>query len=314
MKLETEPVVATEELTKIYGNKVAVENLSMRISEGEIFGFLGPNGAGKSTAILMMLGLTEPTSGRAIVFGYDSTREPLKVKRIAGYFPEKVGFYNDMTASENLRYTARLNNISEADIPKKIDKVLEIVGLSEVGNQIVKQYSRGMKQRLGIADVLVKDPKLIMLDEPTAGLDPEGASQILDTIADMNKKQKMTIIISSHQLNLVQRICHRVAILSNGKKVADGTIEELGRKMLGGGRYRIEVEVASLNEELVEKLRNLKGVVSIDVKDNTLQLICEEDMRPQIAKKIVDSNCLLIQMKIQDYALEEIYLNYFHGE
>lgn len=309
-----EPIVVTEELTKIYGNKVAVENLSMSILEGEIFGFLGPNGSGKSTAILMLLGLTEPTSGRALVFGYDSTREPLRIKRIAGYFPEKVGFYNDMTARENLGYTARLNNISEAEIPEKIDNVLEIVGLSDVGNQVVKQYSRGMKQRLGIADVLVKDPKLVILDEPTAGLDPEGASQILDTIADMNKNRNITVIISSHQLNLVQRICHRVAILSDGKKVADGTIEELGRKMLGGGRYRIEAEVVSMNEELVEKFKNLKGVVSIDVKDNALHFICEEDLRPQIAKTIVNSNCLLIQMKIQDYVLEEIYLNYFHGE
>ncbi|MCL5987133.1 MAG: ABC transporter ATP-binding protein [Actinobacteria bacterium] len=312
--MRSEPIVVTDELTKIYGNKVAVENLSMSISEGEIFGLLGPNGAGKSTAILMLLGLTEPTSGRATVCGFDSTREPLKVKRVTGYFPEKVGFYNDMTASENLRYTARLNNISEDDIPEKIDNVLGIVGLSEVGNQIVKQYSRGMKQRLGIADVLVKDPRMVILDEPTAGLDPEGASQILDTIADMNKKQNMTIIISSHQLNLVQRICHRVAILSDGKKVADGTIEELGRKMLGSGRYRIEIEVANITDELVEKIKNLKGMVSVEVKDNAFHLICEEDSRPQIAKTVVDSNCLLVQMKIQDYALEEIYLNYFHGE
>jgi len=314
MKLRAEPVVVTENLTKIYGNKAAVENLSMSISEGEIFGFLGPNGAGKSTTILMMIGLTEPTSGKASVFGYDSTREPLMVKRIAGYFPEKVGFYNDMTARENLGYTARLNNIPDTEIPEKIDNALKLVGLSDVGSQIVKQYSRGMKQRLGIADVLIKEPKLIILDEPTAGLDPEGASQILDTIADMNKNRNITIIISSHQLNLVQRICHRVAILSEGKKVADGTIEELGRKMLGGGRYRIEAEVAGTNEELVEKLRNLKGVVSIDAKDNILHLICEDDLRPKIAKIIVDSNFLLIQMKIQDYALEEIYLKYFHGE
>ena len=312
--MSSEPIVVTEGLTKNYGNKVAVDNLWMSVSEGEIFGFLGPNGAGKSTAILMLIGLTEPTSGRAIVSGYDSTRESLKVKRITGYFPEKVGFYNDMTAKENLYYTARLNNIPEAEISDGVDNVLGIVGLSEVGDQLVKQYSRGMKQRLGIADVLVKDPKLVILDEPTAGLDPEGASQILDTIAGMNKNRNMTIIISSHQLNLVQHICHRVAILSEGKKVADGTIEELGRKMLGGGRYRIEVEIASITEELVEKIRSQKGVVSAEVKDNFIHLICEEDIRPQIAKTIVDNNSLLVQMRIQDYALEEIYMNFFQGE
>ncbi|TET51586.1 MAG: ABC transporter ATP-binding protein, partial [Actinomycetota bacterium] len=207
---ENNNIIVAEELTKVYNETTtAVDHLNLKIKEGEIFGLLGPNGAGKSTVILMLLGLTEPTSGSISVAGFDSTREPLQVKSITGYLPEKVGFYEDMSAYANLAYTAELNRVPYREIPERIDEVLDMVNLSKNKKQLVKTYSKGMKQRLGIADVLVKNPKLVIFDEPTEGLDPKVANQMLQTILDLNREKGITFMLSSHQLNLVQKICPR---------------------------------------------------------------------------------------------------------
>src|SRR4030042_3269111 len=159
-------IIVTKNLSKQYNGKTVVNNLNLTVNKGEIFGLLGPNGAGKSTVILMMLGLTEPTSGSIEVAGFNSTREPIKVKRMTGYLPERLGFYEDMTARQKLIYTAELNSIPLNQIEKKIDEVLTIVGLEKNKNQLVSQFSKGMKKRLGIAEVLIKDPQLEILDEP----------------------------------------------------------------------------------------------------------------------------------------------------
>ncbi|MBU4450837.1 MAG: ABC transporter ATP-binding protein, partial [Actinobacteria bacterium] len=170
-------IIVAENLSKQYNGKTVVNNLNLTVNKGEIFGLLGPNGAGKSTVILMLLGLTEPTSGSIKVAGFNSTREPIRVKRMTGYLPERLGFYEDMTARQNLIYTAELNSIPSSQIEKKIDDVLLIVGLDKNKNQLVNQFSQGMKKRLGIADVLIKDPQLAILDEPTEGLDIKIANQ-----------------------------------------------------------------------------------------------------------------------------------------
>jgi len=306
----SQPVVETTDLTKVYGEVTAVDRLNLRINEGEVFGFLGPNGAGKTTTILMLLGLTEPTSGSASVCGFSPTRDPLKVKRIVGYFPEKIGFYNDLTARQNLRYTADLNGIPPAEVEKKIDALLEKVGLSEVGDRQVGKYSRGMKQRLGIADVLMKDPKVVILDEPTSGIDPQGIEQILGLITDM-RNQGITVVLSSHQLHQVQRVCSRVGILARGKLVAEGSVEKLGMEAIGGGTYRIEVQTAETEPKLVEAVQKVPGVISVQSSDKTLVVNCDRDIRPQLARVVVDSGALLVEMKIEKYGLEEIYMKYF---
>ena len=304
-------VIETENLTKIYNGNTAVDGLNLRIEEGEIFGFLGPNGAGKTTTILMLLGLTEPTSGMARVGGYNSTREPLKVKRISGYVPEKVGFYEDLTASFNLMYTARLNDISEELAMSKVGESLEIVGLSEVADHRVDTFSKGMKQRLAIADILVKSPKVAFLDEPTLGIDPEGIQRMLDLIAGIAKEQKMTVILSSHQLSQVQQICHRVGIMFKGKMVVEGLIDQLGKEALGGGQFMVEVQLAEITSALIEAIKKIKGVVDVERSGDLLLLSCAKDLRPQIARTIVDNDGLLVSMKIQSYALEDIYMKYF---
>jgi ABC-2 type transport system ATP-binding protein len=232
-KLEDQIIIEAERLTKKYGTQIAVNNLALQIREGEVFGFLGPNGAGKTTTLLMFLGLTEPTSGKVRIVGVDPTREPLRVKEKVGYLPENVGFYDDMDAWQNLRFVARLNRIPDRVSTGKMDELLKQVGLSEEAQKKVGTYSKGMRQRLGIAEVLIKEPKLIFLDEPTIGLDPDGTNRMLDLIHSLSREKNITIFLSSHLLDQVQRICDRVGIMIKGNLVAIGPIQELAQKKLG---------------------------------------------------------------------------------
>ncbi|OGP91617.1 MAG: hypothetical protein A2156_15195 [Deltaproteobacteria bacterium RBG_16_48_10] len=231
--MERQVIIETEELTKRYGSQTAVNTLNLTIYEGEVFGFLGPNGAGKTTTLLMFLGLTEPSSGKAKVIGFDPTRDPFHVKEKVGYLPENVGFYDDMDARQNLRYIARLNRIQDRVSNTRIDETLDLVGLLDEAKKKVGVYSKGMRQRLGIAEVLIKEPKLIFLDEPTIGLDPDGTNRMLDLIRSLSRDRKITVFLSSHLLDQVQRICDRVGIMIKGKLVAIGPIEELAKKKLG---------------------------------------------------------------------------------
>jgi ABC-2 type transport system ATP-binding protein len=231
--VERQIVIEAEGLTKKYGHQVAVNDLNLQIREGEVFGFLGPNGAGKTTTLLMFLGLTEPTSGKVRVIGFDPTRDPFHVKEKVGYLPENVGFYDDMDARQNLQYIARLNRIPDKVSSGRIDESLKVVDLLEEVGKKVGTYSKGMRQRLGIAEVLIKEPKLIFLDEPTIGLDPDGTNRMLDLICALSREKNITIFLSSHLLDQVQRICDRVGIMIKGDLVAMGPIEELAKKKLG---------------------------------------------------------------------------------
>ena len=309
--MSKEPVIEAIELTKTYNGLKAVDKLNLRIEEGEIFGFLGPNGSGKTTSILMMLGLTEPTSGTVRVCGYNSTREPLKVKNLAGYIPENVGFYDDLTTGYNLAYMARLSDIPEGVIKQRIEEVLDTVGLKGMAYRKVGEFSRGMRQRLAIADVLMRMPKIAFLDEPTAGIDPRGIRQTLDLISRIAKEHKMTIIMSSHQLAQVQRVCTHVGIMQKGKMVVQGLIDQLGREFLGGGRFKIEVRLAGVAAAIIEAIKQVKGVMKVDrPEENLLVISSRDDVRSQIAKVIVDNNGLLEQMNVVSYALEDIYMKY----
>jgi ABC-2 type transport system ATP-binding protein len=302
--------IETKDLTKKYGKVTVVDRLNFHVKENEVFGLLGPNGAGKTTTILMLLGLTEPASGTVRVYDFNSTREPLKVKRIVGYLPEEVGFYDGLTARENLRFIADLNNIAPSEAESRIDEVLEMVGLTEERDVVTRKFSRGMRQRLGIADVLIKQPKLVILDEPTSGLDPSGINQLLDIIAGL-PKMGTTVLLSSHQLYQVQRVCHSVGILSKGKMVIEGSIDELGREAMSGGRFMIEVETAEPKAELVEIIKKIKGVENVEADGTILKISASSDLRPQISKAVVDNDALLVQMKVHEFSLDDIYMKYF---
>jgi ABC-2 type transport system ATP-binding protein len=235
-------VIETHELTKVYGKHKAVDSLTFEVEQGEIFGFLGPNGAGKTTTILMLLGLTEPTSGSSRVLGFDPVREPLKVKERVGCMPENVGFYHDMTARENLEYVARLNRLSESEAKTRIDGALEKVKLADEADKLLGAYSRGMRQRLAIAEVLIKNPGLVILDEPTLGLDPEGINSMLEFIRSLSHEEKISVLLCSHLLQQAQDVCDRVGIMSEGKLVAKGTIDQLADEGIQAEGKKLSLE------------------------------------------------------------------------
>jgi ABC-2 type transport system ATP-binding protein len=304
-------VIDTNNLTKRYHDKLAVNALNLAVQEREIFGFLGPNGAGKTTTILMLLGLTEPTSGRVSVCGFDPTHEPLEVKRRVGYLPENPGFYEDLSARENLLYMARLNRIPEDQARRKTTEVLDQVGLSEDGRRLVREFSRGMKQRLGIAEVLVKNPTTVILDEPTLGIDPDGAIHILELIKGLNREHGLTVMLSSHQLQQVQQICNRVGIIVKGRLIVQGEMDELGRAILKERQWNFLLEVGGAANGLENDLRSIAGVDEIEKRAHGLFLRCTRDIRPDLVSLIARKNLPLLQLRSEDPTLEEIYLKYF---
>jgi len=304
------PVVETRRLIKRYGQVTAVDDFYFQLKEGEIFGLLGPNGAGKTTTILLLMGLTEPTSGSVRVLGFDPVRQPLQVKRVVGYLPEHVALYDDLSAQENLLYTADLNGVSSAQAKPRIQRALERVRLADVAHRKVREFSHGMRQRLGIADVLIKQPRFIILDEPTIGLDPESVNQLLDLILEMTREEHLTVLLSSHQLQQVQRICSRVGIFVKGKMIAQGSIHELAEQ-LAGGKRTLEVAAEPNGAELATLLRGIPGVVSVEQDAEHWRVHATKEVRPAIARAIAARGWSLYHLRQRDYGLEEIYLRYF---
>jgi len=307
-------VVEVQDLVKEYNGFKAVDGVTFHVAQGEIFGLLGPNGAGKTTTILMLLGMTEPTAGVVRVCGYDPNKEPLEVKRITGYLPEKVGFYEDLTAKENLLYLTKLNGISEDVAIKKIDEVLNTVGLLEVKDKLVGTYSKGMKQRLGLASVLIKEPKLVILDEPTTGIDPEGTEHVLDLIRKMSREMGVSILLSSHLLYQVQQVCDRVGIMFRGKMVAQGSIEEIGRQVLGEREGVMKLTYDYINDEALSELNGIEGILEKRIANNSIILKFNEERKLDIVREVVMRGFLPIEVKGREYSLEEIYIRYFREE
>jgi ABC-2 type transport system ATP-binding protein len=308
----SEIVLESQALTKRYGDFTAVDALNLVIRQGEVFGLLGPNGAGKTTTILMLLGLTEPTSGEVRVLGLDPARQPLSVKARVGYLPDQIGFYDNLTARENLIYTARLNGLRSRDANERIVAALQHMGLSQVIDKRVSTFSRGMRQRLGLAEILLKRPPLIIMDEPTLGLDPEAAREFLDTIRSL-KASGSTIMLSSHLLHQVQAVCDRVGLFYQGKMVLEGAVEELATQVLGGA-YRVQVE-AEGPPEVEQALRSLPGVTQVErVGGHTYQIEAQTDLRAETARTVVANGGHLLGLSMELPSLDEIYARYFQKE
>lgn len=311
MAEKQENVIEIQGLTKQYGQKTAVNNLNLSIRRGEVFGLLGPNGAGKTTTILMLLGLTEPTAGKAEICGRDCTRNPLEVKSIVGYMPDNIGFYSDMTGRQNLRFTGRLNGMDGEELEKRIDQLLERVGITYAADQKTGTYSRGMRQRLGIADVLMKDPQIIIMDEPTLGIDPEGMRQLLGLIEELAREDGRTILISSHQLHQIQQICSRVGIFVEGNLIASGTLAELEEQIRKDGSYLLEVEVTPCDDKILGMLYQQEGVQKIEKEGNTFLITSRKDIRRQLTKFLGERDYTVLHLHQRGGDLDEIYRRYF---
>lgn len=302
------PVIEAAGLRKRYGKSMAVKGVDLVINEGEVFGLLGPNGSGKTTTILMLLGLTEASAGTVKVAGLDPLREPLAVKRKVGYLPDSVGFYESMTARENLRYAARLAGIPAAEAVARIDAALSRVGLSHAADRRAGTFSHGMRQRLGLAELLVKQAKVLILDEPTNGLDPQATQDLLPLIADL-RRDGMTIVLSSHMLGLVQSICDRVALFRDGRIGLVGKVDDLAQTVLGGA-YAVDVEAESV--DVAKALKGLEGLVSVTaLSPQRARVDARADIRPQIAERILAKGGKLREMALRKASLDDVYARYF---
>jgi ABC-2 type transport system ATP-binding protein len=303
-----EVVIQANGLTKHYGETVAVDGLDLEVHRGEVYGLLGPNGSGKTTTILMLLGLVEPTGGQVTVLGYNPLTEPLDVKRVAGYMPDSMGFYDDLSARENLRYTAALAGMSRDHADRRIDEELEKMGLLRVAEDKVGTFSHGMKRRLGLAEVLVKQPGLIILDEPTSGLDPQAAREFLALI-DGLREEGITVLLSSHLLHQVQAICDRVGLFHRGRKVMEGSVGELAEQVLGRS-HRLQVEAEGVDVDAV--LGGADGVASVSRVDGARYVVeTHEDIRGEISQAISSAGGRLLSLSAERPGLDEVYASYF---
>ena len=310
LSTSSDAVIIAEGLTKRYSGASAVDDIGFAIRKGEVFGLLGPNGAGKTTTILMLLGLTEISSGRVSVLGFDPARQPLKLKRRVGYLPDSVGFYDHLTAEENLAYTAKLMGLSLAERTQRIAHALKRVRLSDVGHKRVATFSRGMRQRLGLAEIIVKKAEIAILDEPTSGLDPQATLDFLDLIREL-KAEGTTVLLSSHLLDQVQRICDRVALFQSGRIVLMGSVAELSVQVLGAG-FVVEVEAEGTG--IARRLATIPGVTNVEtLAEDRFRMSAERDVRPDAARAVVAVNGSLRRLSVDEPSLEAIYARYFQG-
>jgi ABC-2 type transport system ATP-binding protein len=301
--------IRATDLTKLYGERPVVDHLNLEIAPGEIFGLLGPNGAGKTTTILMLLGLIEPTSGQLEILGHDPRRHPLEVKRMVGFLPDAVGFYDTLTGRENLRFTARLNGVTEPE--PRLDELLERVGLASAADQPAGEYSRGMKQRLGLADALVKSPSVLILDEPTTAIDPEGVAEMLSLIRHLATDDNVTVLLSSHLLHQVQAVCDRVAIFVEGIVVAQGPPHELAVE--AEGPARVEFRIGGDSEAARDKLAALDTIDDVApgrVPGSWIAGV-ETGHIADTVRQLVSAGVDVVGIRRVDDDLDAIYRRYF---
>ena len=296
-------MIRTENLTKIYNGKAAVDGLDLEVGEGEIFGFLGPNGAGKSTTILMLTGMIEPTGGRCLVDGIEVAKDPLKVKEIIGYLPEDVGFYGNMTGEQNLDYFARFYGMDAKARKERIAELLELVHLDGV-TQKAGEYSRGMKQRLGLAQALINDPKVLFLDEPTANLDPEGVREYRELVTHLADEGK-TVFVSSHILSEVREVCRTVGLLAKGRLMAQGTLEEVARALApsDGDAVRIVVETREHLPAIDDP-----AIISVEGNGNRAVVRAKGDIRDRLAASLFDQGLHVREMRLEEPEIEDVFM------
>ncbi|HEX7387808.1 MAG TPA: ABC transporter ATP-binding protein [Castellaniella sp.] len=305
----TSPAIIAQGLGKDYGRHTVVQALDFGVRTGEVFGLLGPNGAGKTTTILMLLGLTEASRGQVRVLGEDPWRNPLAVKRQIGYMPDSVGFYDYLSARDNLRFTARLLAIPAAERDTRIEQALARVSLLERIDQRVGTYSHGMRRRLGLAEILLKRAPIAILDEPTSGLDPQSTESFLRMIEDL-RADGTTILLSSHLLDQMQRICDRVALFNAGRIALMGPVQELARQVLGGCSHEIRVEADGA--DLTAALAAVADVQTVyKDPDGSYVLQAESDVRAQAAQAAVLAGASLRGLSVSTPSLDRIYRHTF---
>ncbi|NOH04276.1 MAG: ATP-binding cassette domain-containing protein [Chloroflexi bacterium] len=292
-------------LTKDYGARRAIQNLNFDAQQGEIVGFLGPNGAGKTTTMRILTGYMPPTDGEAIVAGYDVVEESLEVRRRVGYLPETVPLYNDMVVFDYLKYMGELRHIPNVD--DRVEEVLDMVGLMDRASGYVGNLSKGMRQRVGLAQALLHRPEVLILDEPTIGLDPGQVVEVRELIREIGKER--TVLLSTHLLYEAQNLCDRVLIINKGKIVAEDTTENLQARLLGA--ERVVVRVRGEADELADTVKKVKGVQRVETHEDgavEFEFSSGKDLRPEVAKQVIKDGYDLLELRPLGMSLEEIFL------
>ena len=310
-------MIEVKNVTKKYGKFVAVDDISFTINDGEIVGLLGPNGAGKSTTMNMLTGFIEQTEGDIIVDGYNMLKKPKKAKKEIGYMPEGVPLYSDLTVKEFITYMAEIKNVNKNERKEKIEKIIENTGLKDVQNKLTKNLSRGYKQRVSLAGSLVGEPKILILDEPTVGLDPKQITEIRSLIKELGKTH--TVILSSHILSEVSQICNKVIIINKGKIVAVDTPENLENKVSNNNATYVTVEdTENKMDSMKDKIKEIKEIKLIKenedgTKDYELQAEKDVDLRKIIFKEFAKENITIFEMKKADTTLEDAFIKLIEG-
>lgn len=310
------PLVETTALTKTYDGTKAVDSIDLSIHGGEVFGLLGPNGAGKTTTVLMLLGLSQPDGGTVRVCGMDPAHNALAVKRQVGYMPDTVGFYENLSGRQNLRYTARLNEVEPRNAEQRIDELLDLVGLAADGDREVGGYSRGMRQRLGLADALIKDPLVVILDEPLVGIDPEGLIEMQNLITRLAKEDGRAVLLTSHMLHQVQQTCDRMAIFVRGRVIAEGTSSELASR-LGEGVSSFEILTSATEDELRSALDEGSVVGASELRmvgANRWRVSIPSESASLLLPGLIGAGIEVREVRDLGSELDEIYHRYFKAE
>ena len=304
-------MIEVENLTKKYGELIAVKNLSFKVEEGKIWGFLGPNGAGKTTTMRILTGYLPATEGKAFVGGFDVFEKPMEVKKITGYLPENLPLYPEMTVYSYLNFVAQIKGVPSKKRKERIEIAIEKSGLGEVRNRLIKNLSRGYKQRVGIAQALIHDPKVLILDEPTMGLDPAQIVEIRQLIKSL--KGEHTIILSTHILAEVTQVCDGVVIINEGKLMASGSLEELASSF--ADKEGVSIKLKKTGEEVINDIRKINGVENVVQKNGEIEIEWKKgiDLRDEIVKKTLEKNWGLLEMKPLTLSLEELYLKVISG-
>ena len=310
-------MIEVKNITKKYGSFTAVDNISFKIEEGEIIGLLGPNGAGKSTTMNMITGYIEPTEGEIVINGYDISKKPRKAKSQIGYMPEGVPLYSDLTVKEFVTYMAELKKVDRKTRKEKVEKIIEQTGLKDVEKKLTRNLSRGYKQRVSMAGALVGEPKILILDEPTVGLDPKQITEIRTLIKELGKTH--TVILSSHILSEVSQICNKVIIINKGKIVAIDTPENLEKKVESNNTTYVTVEdTENKMETIKEKIPEIKDIKLIkENEDGTKQYVLESekdvDLRKIVFNEFAKENITIFEMKKADTTLEDAFMKLIEG-
>ncbi len=310
-------MIEVKNVTKKYGKVTAVDNISFTINDGEIVGLLGPNGAGKSTTMNMLTGFIEQTSGTIIIDNYDMLKKPKRAKREIGYMPEGVPLYTDLTVREFVRYMAEIKKVDKKERKEKVDKIIEQTGLKDVQKKLIKNLSRGYKQRVSMAGALVGEPKILILDEPTVGLDPKQITEIRNLIKELGKTH--TVILSSHILSEVSQICNKVIIINKGKIVAIDTPEHLEDKVTNNNCLYVTVEdTENKMKDIKDKIKDIEKVELVEEnEDGTKEYMIEAkqdvDLRKTIFSEFAKENITIFEMKKADTTLEDAFMKLIEG-